>query len=104
MTAVKKFSDFNIKQLEQKFTGDKIKATKILGQEITIHGFLIDESKHFKERGNGKCLKMQITYKGEKRIVFTGSQGLMKCIQEVPKDGFPFTTTIIIKEDFYEFS
>ncbi len=101
---MKKFSDFNIQAPQKKFTGDKIKATKILGQEIIIHDFIIDESKHFKDRGNGKCLKMQITFKEEKRIVFTGSQGLMKSIEDVPKDGFPFTATIIEKEEFYEFS
>lgn len=104
MTAVKKFSDFNIQAPEKKFVGDKIKASKILGEKIVVHDFSIEDSKHFKDRGNGKCLKMQITYKNEKRVVFTGSQGLMKTIQDVPKDGLPFTTTIIEKEEFYEFS
>lgn len=104
MTAVKKFSDFNIQAPEKKFIGEKLKPNKYLGQEIIVHDYSIDDSKHFKDRGNGKCLRMQVTFKGEKRVIFTGSQGLMKAIKEIPADGFPFTTTIIVKEEFYEFS
>lgn len=104
MEEVKKFSDFKIPTPEKKFTGDRIKASKILGEQILIHAYRIGPSKLFKDKGNGLCLKMQITYKEEKRVVFTGAQGLMTSIEGVPKDGFPFTATIIKKDDFYEFA
>ena len=45
MIIVKKFSDFKIKPVETKFTGDKIKIEKILNKSIQVEYFKITESK-----------------------------------------------------------
>jgi len=93
---MKSFSQFDIKITSQAFTGDKIKMSKILNREIVVHHFSIDDSKCFKGASD-KCLKLQISLKDEKHIVFTSSKGLIEMINQVPDDGFPFTT--IIKEE-----
>lgn len=98
MIIVKKFSDFKIKPVETKFTGEKIKIEKILNKIIRVEYFKIIDSK-FK----GKCLCIQIIYSDEKRLIFTGSKALQQQIEQIPEDGFPFTTTIV-KDEHYEFS
>lgn len=98
------FSQFNIKTTIKGFEGDKIKMSKILNREITIHHYKIEESKVFKDRGTGKCLHLQISFSNEKHILFTGSSGLIETIQQVPETGFPFTTTIIEENDRFRFT
>jgi hypothetical protein len=101
---MKKFSQFNIKTETKGFEGDKIKMTKLLNKEIEVHHYKIEDSKHFKDKGEGKCLHLQITFKNEKHIVFTGSCGLMMAIKQVPESDFPFTTTIIEENERYKFT
>jgi hypothetical protein len=96
---MKKFSDFKIKVENSGFVGDKIKITKVLNREIKVHGFKVDASKY----NTGNCLSIQIEIKGVKHVVFTGSRGLIELIQKVPKDGFPFLTTIIQENEMYLF-
>ena len=91
------FSQFNIAATSKNFEGDKIKMSKILNREIVVHAFKIEESKVFKDRGSGKCLHLQISFNYEKHIVFTGSSGLIEVIEQIPANGFPFTT--VIKQD-----
>lgn len=100
------FSQFNIKASAKGFEGEKIKMSRILNREIVVHDFKIEESKvkDFRERGSGKCLHMQISFDNRKHIVFTSSSGLMETIQQVPKEGFPFTSTIVQENDRYLFS
>lgn len=93
------FSAFQIKISNRVFVGDKIKMSKIIGREIVVHAFKIEDSKIFKDRGTGKCLHIQISINGEKHILFTSAGGLIDAIQQVPEDGFPFTTTIITDEE-----
>lgn len=97
---MKKFSQFDIKISQKGFIGDKIKIQKILNREIVVHHYIIDDSKHFK----GKCLQVQISIKDEMHVLFTGSNGLIEGIRQVPDDAFPFETTIICKEDRYLFT
>jgi hypothetical protein len=101
-----RFDQFNITINAKSFVGDKIKISKILGKEIVIHDWKIEDSKvnAFKERGCDKCLHLQISINGEKHIVFTSSCGLLEAIQQVPKTGFPFTTIIIEENDRYKFN
>jgi hypothetical protein len=48
---------------------------------------------------------MQITYKDEMRILWTGSKYLKDAIQKVPANGFPFQTTIVrASDDRFEFT
>jgi hypothetical protein len=70
---MKKFSDLNIKVNTRSFEGDKIKISKVLNKEIIIHEFRIEDSKVFKDKGNGKCLYLQISFKDEKHVIFTSS-------------------------------
>jgi hypothetical protein len=100
---MKSFSDFNIIQQTKGFEGEKLKISKVLNREIIICDFKIDDSK-FKEKGTGKCLQLQISVNNIKHIVFTGSSGLMDAIKQIPKEYFPFTTTIIEENDRFRFT
>jgi hypothetical protein len=99
---MKKFKDFGIKTTLQSFTGDKIKMSKILNREISIHDFKLEDSKY--GNGNSKCLYMQIAIGDTKHVVFTASTVLIETIQKVPKTEFPFITTIIEENERFEFT
>jgi len=98
---IKSFKDFNIKPQYNAFTGEKIGVDKLLNVEITIHDFKIGDS--IKKIGT-KMLTIQIEYKGERRVVFTGATILQQLIQQVPKHEFPFKTTIVKQGEHLEFS
>lgn len=83
--------------------GEKIKINRILNVEITVLHFKIEDSK-FKDKGKGKCLYLQIEFKGEKNVVFTGSENLMEMINQVRPEDFPFTTTIRSNDQRLEFT
>ena len=85
------------------FEGEKIKIDRILNKQITVLDFKIEDSK-YKEKGNGKCLYIQIENDGSKRVLFSGSSYLMDMIQKVPKEGFPFITTIVKNNEHLEFT
>jgi len=96
---MKKFSDYHIKAPEANFTGDKIKIEKILNTKIEVHDYKIEKSNF-----HGDRLVLQIEHKGEKRIIFSGSNTLIEMIKEVPH-GEAFETTIIKNDsDRYQFS
>lgn len=99
---MKQFKDLGIEPPAQGFTGDKIRMDRILNREIIVHDFKIENSKY--EKGNGKCLYMQIQLNNVKHVVFTGSTSLMETIQKVPKSAFPFKTTIIKDNERFEFT
>ena len=99
------FSQFNIKPSTSKgFDGDKIKMSKILNREIIVHDFRLEDSKVFKDKGTGKCLHLQISFSNVKYVVFTSSGGLIEAIQQIPSEGFPFSTTIIEDNDRFKFT
>lgn len=100
---MKNFKDFGIKPEIASMTGEKIKISKILNREIVVHDFRIEESK-FKKENAPSCLHMQISLDDVKHVVFTGSQVLANLIVRIPKDYFPFKTTIIKENERYEFS
>lgn len=103
-----KFSDFNIDSektlAESTFVGEKIKIAKLLDKEITVEAFRIKDSKVFKEKGDGKCLHLQIIYNDEKRVVFTSARALITDIQKVPEKGFPFKTIIKERDERFVFT
>lgn len=101
---MKSFSQFNIQAPSRGFEGDKIKMSRILNREIVVHAFKIEDSKVFKEKGSGKCLQMQISFNCEMHVIFTSASGLIEVIQQVPDNGFPFTTTIIEENDRFIFT
>ncbi len=96
-----KFSDFGIKAELKNFVGDKISLKRIFNTPVKVLDYKIESSKH---KENTKCLTLQIEYKEEKRVVFTGSTVLIQQIESVPKDKFPFQTTISNQNEYYEFT
>lgn len=95
------FKDFEIKPELKNFIGEKIQIKRILNAPITVHDFKIEPSKF---EGKGNRLTLQIEKQGEKRVVFTGSSVLMQQIEKVPKDKFPFETTIVNDNEYFEFT
>jgi len=97
------FKDLGIKPQIKNFIGDKIKMSRILNKPIKLIDFKEDVSK-YPEKGNGKCLHLQIEVDGTMHIVFTGSTVLMDMIKQVPKEKFPVNTTIIEENESYQFT
>jgi len=95
------FKQFNITIPNDGFTGDKIKITKLLNREIQVIATKIVNSNF---EGKGKRLDIQIELNGTKHIIFTGSTGLLKQVEQLPTSSYPFTTTIIQNDERYEFS
>lgn len=91
-----RFSDLGISIKTKGFEGDKIQIHKILNKEVKVLAYEIKPSK-FTEKGNGKCLYVQLEDNNGKRVLFTGSVTLMDLIEQVPKHSFPFTTTIVME-------
>ncbi len=96
-----KFKDFEIKAELSTFTGDKIKIDRILNAEISVLAYKIEDSK---VKPGTKLLILQIEKLKTKHVVFTGSTILLQMIKKVPKDNFPFTTTIIKENEHLEFT
>jgi hypothetical protein len=99
---MKQFKELGIKPTIQGFVGDKIRIDKILNKEILVCDYRIEVSKY--EKGNGKCLYLQIEIDSVKRVVFTGSSVLMDVIIQIEKRHFPFSTTIVRENDRFEFT
>lgn len=99
---MKRFNEFGIKPSINSLQGDKINIKKILNREITVHDFRIEDSKY--GNGGSKCLYLQISLNSTKHVVFIGSKNLIDTIQQVPKEDFPFITTIVIENERPEFT
>lgn len=97
---MKNFKDFGVKPQLKAFTGDKIKLDKILNTEITVHECKITPS----TQNDKQCLTMQIEYKEEMRVVFTGATALIDVVQQLKPDSYPFKTTIVKNNERFEFS
>lgn len=97
------FSDLGIEIDSAPFVGDKIKINRVLNKEIEVIDFELNESK-FQSGKNRKCLKLQIRFDDELRVIFTGSVLLIKAMQKVKKEMLPFKATIIETNGFYQFT
>lgn len=95
------FKQFNIEPKVSNFVGEKISIERLFNLQITVLDYRVEPSKHHK---GTELLTLQIEKGGEKRIVFCGSKVLIDMIQRVPKNGFPFLTTIVGEKDYYEFT
>lgn len=95
------FSDFKIKPRENTFIGDKISIDKILNIPIKVLAYKVEPSK---AKIGTELLTLQIERKGDKNVLFTGSGNLIFMINQVPKDKFPFETTIIKQDRRLEFT
>jgi len=98
---MKKFKDFNITPNVNPFVGDKISVKKLFNTPIKVLDHKIEPSK---QKAGTECLTLQIEKGTEKRIVFTGSKVLIDMIKRVPKDAYPFETTIKGDNDYFEFT
>ena len=95
------FKDFGISPKITTFVGEKIAVQKLFNLPIIVLDYKISPSN---QKEGTKCLTLQIEKGGEKRIVFTGSTYLMDMIERIPKNGFPFKTTIKGDNEYYEFT
>lgn len=95
------FKDFNIQAKLNSFTGDKIKIEKVLNREIKILDFKIEDSK---VKPGTKLLTLQIEKSSENHVIFSGSKYLIQQIEQVDKDKFPFTTTIVKESEHLKFT
>jgi len=98
---MKSFKDFNIKPKITSFVGDKIKMDRIINVPIIVHDYKIDESI---VKAGTKCLTLQIEKNGSRHIIFTSSKILRQQIEAVPKTNFPFLTTIVKDNEYFEFT
>ena len=97
---MKRFSDFAT--VNTTITGDKIKIEDVLGKEIEVIGYKMNESK-YKKKDNDKVLTLQFRLNGEDKILFTGSNVLMDQV-ETYKDELPFLAKIEKVNKFYTFT
>lgn len=95
------FKDLKIKPIAMSFVGEKVRINKVLNSEIVVCDYKIEDSK---KKPGTKYLTLQIERKGDKEILFTGSNILMSTIEQVPKEKFPFSTTIIQEDQRYQFT
>ena len=98
------FKDFNIEPIKNGFIGDKIHILRLLNKEIKVCDYKLTDSKIFVDKGTGKCLQLQIIVDDEYRVLFTSSAGMIYAIKKIPKENFPFSTTIIENDKRYFFS
>ena len=57
------FKEFGIKPASKSFIGDKIKIDRIVNREIVVLDYKVEDSKY--NKGNGKCLYLQIEFNGD---------------------------------------
>jgi hypothetical protein len=95
------FKDLGIEPEVNYFVGKSISIDEILNLPITVSGFKVEPSK---KKVNTNYLTLQIEIENKKRVVFTGATILIQTIKKVPEDKFPFSTTIVKKNEYLEFT
>jgi hypothetical protein len=100
---MKNFKDLGIIIPEPTMKGPKISIHEVLNTEVTVLNFVITDSK-YSEKGNGKCLNLQLEVDKIKRVLFSGSGVLMDTIQKIPANSFPFVTKIVKRNERFEFT
>lgn len=103
ITGMKLFSELGVKIEAAPMTGEKIKINRVLNKAIEVVDFELNTSKFNQERSR-KCLKLQIKFEDELRVIFTGSSMLVNAISMVDKKDLPFQTTIVETNGFYQFT
>lgn len=100
---MKDFSELEIESDSDNLSGEKIKIKKIFNEPIIVKKFKIVKSK-YEEKGNGKCLYLQIMHNGIERLLFTGSVALQESLQRIPEESFPFSAKIIEQNERFVFA
>ena len=98
---MKNFKDLGVSAEQKGFVGEKISSKKILNRQIEVHDFMIKPSKHY---AGSPCIWLQIKYNNELRVVFLEGKKLQEVLEKVSKDDFPFETTIVQENDWYDFT
>jgi hypothetical protein len=99
---MKRFSDLGISTHSDSFAGEKIRIARIINREIVILNFKLEPSKYPKNK-TGKCLHLQLEVDGEKKVLFTGSDILIKTMEQVKKEDLPVVCKIVQEGEHYEF-
>lgn len=94
---MQKFADF---AKERQFDGDKIPIADVLNKEIVVRDFRVASSK---VKQGTDYVSIQIEMDGKPRVIFTGSNVLVRQLEEY-KDYLPFETIIRKVRDFYTFT
>lgn len=97
------FKDLGVNTPSPSLKGDKIETRDVLDTEVTVCDYSIVDSK-FTDKGNGKCLRLQLKVEDKDRVLFTGSGVLMDMVEQIPKNKLPFTTKIIKRNRRFEFT
>lgn len=100
---MKLFKDLGVTVDAAPMTGEKIKINKVLNKQVEVVDFELNTSKFNQERSK-KCLKLQIRYEDELRVIFTGSSMLVNAMSHIKKEDLPFLTTIVESNGFYQFT
>jgi len=103
ITGMKLFSELGIKVDSTPMLGEKIKINRIINKEIEVLDYEINESK-YQEKSGRECLKLQIRYEDEQRVIFTGSAMLIRTIKKMDKQQLPFSTIITEQDRFFYFT
>lgn len=96
------FKDLGINTHSDSFDGDKIKIVKVMNRDIVISNFKLEPTKYPKNK-SGKCLHLQIELDGEKKVIFTGSDVLIRTIEQIKKENLPIACQIIQEGEHFEF-
>ncbi len=96
------FKNFGIKAEVSTLQGEKIRINKVLNYPIIVEKYTISDSK-YKEKTD-KCLSLQILKDNKQHVIFTGSSVLISMITKVPLESFPFKTTIVQTNEYFEFT
>lgn len=89
---MKRFSDFNINTLENKhiFAVQVISIEELTNCEVEI----LDYEANVKTRhGEGRYI-VKVNFEGVERKFFTNATPIKEALEQIPKNEFPFTTTI----------
>lgn len=96
---MKNFNEFAIEPTKKGFSGDKIRMDRVLNVQIVIHDYKVEPSKYEGDRLDMQIEKDKILY-----VLWTSSKVLLEMIKKVPKDEFPFQTTIVKNNERFIFS
>jgi len=86
----------------QSIDGDKITLDSLLNKEIELIQYRLTKSKYAKNE-SGLCLTLQIKLDDQLRVVFTGSEVLIRQLKQYG-DHCPFKTTIKKINKYYTLS
>jgi len=100
---MKKFSELGYKPRTQGLIGKKISIDEVINESVIVECFRIEPSK-YSDKGNGKCLYLQVIHNGQQRVVFTGSVNLQDIMSQTKDGDLPFEAIIKKVGKGYEFS